>query len=101
MIRNADALERSYKIQTVVLDKTGTLTRGQIAVTDVLLSNGTPSIGEDELMRLAASAERDSEHPLGAAVVADAMERGLTLQPVSQFQALPATALWPKLTVPK
>ena len=89
LIRNADALERSYKIQTVVLDKTGTLTRGQISVTDILLSNGTPSIGEDELMRLAASAERDSEHPLGAAVVADAMERGLTLQPVSQFQALP------------
>ncbi len=89
LIRNADALERSYKIQTVVLDKTGTLTRGQISVTDVLLSNGTASIGEDELMRLAASAERDSEHPLGAAVVADAMERGLTLQPVSQFQALP------------
>jgi len=89
LIRNADALERSYKIQTVVLDKTGTLTRGQISVTDVLLRNGTPSIGEDELMRLAASAERDSEHPLGAAVVADAMERGLTLQPVSQFQALP------------
>ena len=85
LIRNAEALERSYKIQTVVLDKTGTLTQGRIAVTDIVAS----SISGDELLALAASAERDSEHPLGGAVVAKAKERGLMLEPVSQFEALP------------
>ena len=85
LIRNAEALERSYKIQTVVLDKTGTLTQGRIAVTDIVASG----IGEEELLGLAASAEWDSEHPLGRAVVAAAKERGLTLEPASQFQALP------------
>ena len=85
LIRNGEALERSYKIQTVVLDKTGTLTQGHIAVTDIV----APGIGEEELLALAASAERNSEHPLGEAVVAEAKERGLMLEPVSQFQALP------------
>ncbi len=85
LIRNAEALERSYKIQTVVLDKTGTLTRGQITVTDIV----TSGIGEEELLALAASAERDSEHPLGGAILAMAKDRGLALESVSQFQALP------------
>jgi len=85
LIRNAEALERSYKIQTVVLDKTGTLTRGQIAVTDIVALD----IAEEKLLSLAASAERDSEHPLGGAILALAKERGLMLEPVSQFQALP------------
>ena len=85
LIRNAEALERSYKIQTVVLDKTGTLTQGHIVVTDIVASG----MSEEELLMLAASAERDSEHPLGGAVVAEAKERGLMLEPVSQFQALP------------
>ena len=85
LIRNAEALERSYKIQTVVLDKTGTLTQGHIAVTDIV----APGIGGEELLALAASAERDSEHPLGEAVVAEAKERRLMLEPVTQFQALP------------
>ncbi|MCZ6866843.1 MAG: heavy metal translocating P-type ATPase [Chloroflexi bacterium] len=85
LIRNAEALERSYKIQTVVLDKTGTLTQGRIAVTNIVALG----ITEEELLGLAASAERDSEHPLGEAVVAAAKERGLKLEPMTQFQALP------------
>jgi len=85
LIRNAEALERAYKIQTVVLDKTGTLTRGQIVVTDIVALG----MAEEKLLTLAASAERGSEHPLGQAVVTEAKEQGLILEPVSQFQALP------------
>ncbi len=85
LIRNAEALERSCKIQAVVLDKTGTLTQGDTRVTDVV-SLGQP---ESRVLALAASAEQDSEHPLARAVVAEATKRGLTLEPVSQFQALP------------
>ena len=85
LIRNAEALERAYKIDTVVLDKTGTLTLGKPTVTDVI----TSGVAEEELLRMAASAERGSEHPLGEAVVEAAKERGLALEEVSHFNALP------------
>ena len=85
LIRNAEALERAYKLQTVVLDKTGTLTEGRPVVTDVLAI----SVSEQELVRLAASAERDSEHPLGGAILEAAADQGLTIESASQFQALP------------
>ncbi|MCI0439683.1 MAG: heavy metal translocating P-type ATPase [Chloroflexi bacterium] len=86
LIRNAESLERAHKIQTVVLDKTGTLTRGKPSVTDIVAGDG---VSEDELLRLAASAERGSEHPLGEAIVAAAQERGLALQAVREFDARP------------
>ncbi|MCZ6789922.1 MAG: copper-translocating P-type ATPase [Chloroflexi bacterium] len=86
LIRNAEALERAYKLDVVVLDKTGTLTQGKPVVTDVITSNG---LTEDELLRLAASAERDSEHPLGEALVVSAKEKGLALEKISDFRALP------------
>jgi Cu+-exporting ATPase len=85
LIRNAEALERAFKIQTVVLDKTGTLTQGKPVVTDLI----APSIPQEELLRLAASAERGSEHPLGEAVVEEARGRGLVLEEAYGFQALP------------
>ena len=85
LIRNAEALERAHKIQTVVLDKTGTLTQGKPVVTDILAEE----ISEDELLRLAASAERGSEHPLGEALVETAKEKGLALEEASHFEALP------------
>ena len=85
LIRNAEALERAYKIQAVVLDKTGTLTAGKPVVTDVV----AVSIAEEELLRLAASAERGSEHPLGEAVVEAARGRGVALEEAAEFQALP------------
>ncbi len=85
LIRSAEALEGAHRIQTVVLDKTGTLTAGRPAVTDVV----APSMPEDELLRIAASAERPSEHPLGEAVVTSARERGLNLDVARDFNAVP------------
>ena len=86
LIRNAEALERAYKIQAVVLDKTGTLTKGTPVVTDIVAADGRT---EDDLLTLAASAERSSEHPLGEAIVSTAQERGLSLEDTTEFQALP------------
>ncbi|MDQ3927651.1 MAG: heavy metal translocating P-type ATPase, partial [Chloroflexota bacterium] len=78
-------LEGAHRINAIVLDKTGTLTRGKPSVTDVLPANGLPG---DELLRLAASAELGSEHPLGEAIVARANELGLSLSQSSAFQSL-------------
>ena len=86
LIRNAEALERAHRVTTVVLDKTGTLTRGQPVVTDVVASDG---LAEDEMLRLAASAESASEHLLGQAIRRAAEERGLPASQATQFQALP------------
>ena len=86
LISNAEALERAHKIQVVVLDKTGTLTQGRPSVTDLVVAGDRT---EEELLRLAASAERDSEHPLGTAIVAAASQRDLALEEVTAFQALP------------
>ena len=85
LIRNAEALERAHKIQAVVLDKTGTLTQGTPVVTDI----AADGIAQEELLRLAASVERGSEHPLGEAIVKSARERGLALEEATEFQALP------------
>jgi Cu+-exporting ATPase len=86
LIRSAEALERSHKIRTVLLDKTGTLTQGEPEVTDVIAS---PSSSQEEVLRLAASAERGSEHPLGEAIVRAASEKKLELAPTSDFNAIP------------
>ena len=85
LIRSAEALETAHKINAVVLDKTGTLTQGQPVVTDLVARN----VSEDELLRLAASAERGSEHPLGEAIVNKAKERGLELIEPKDFNAVP------------
>ncbi len=86
LFRNSEALERAGKVSVVILDKTGTITRGQPAVTDVVLSDAS-SINGDELLRLAASVERGSEHPLGEAIWAEATRRGLALGEPSAFKA--------------
>jgi len=83
LIKNAEALERFEKIDTLVIDKTGTLTEGKPAVTAIV----TRDIAEDELLRLAASLERGSEHPLADAIVRAARERGLTLAEASEFDS--------------
>ena len=85
LIRGGGALEIAHKLQVVVLDKTGTLTIGRPTVTDVIALRGS----EDDLLRLAASAERGSEHPLGEAIVSTAKSRGLDLEDISEFQAIP------------
>jgi len=85
LVRGGEALEQTRRIDTIVLDKTGTLTRGKPAVTQVLATNG---VSEDELLRLAGAAEVGSEHPLGAAIVAHARSRGLELSPAESFEAI-------------
>jgi Cu+-exporting ATPase len=90
LIKGGAALEEAHRIQTVVLDKTGTITEGAPVVTDVLLADG---IGEDALLQLAASAEKGSEHPLGDAIVQRAEERGVAALPLESFQALPGRGI--------
>jgi Cu+-exporting ATPase len=85
LIKNAEALERFAKVDTLVVDKTGTLTEGKPKVTTLTAAEG---IGENDLLRLAASIERASEHPLAAAIVAAAEERGLKLADGSGFDAI-------------
>ena len=84
LVRGGEALEAAHRLTTVVLDKTGTLTRGEPRLTDVVPADGLP---EDEILRLAASAERASEHPLGEAIVAGARERGARLSEPELFDA--------------
>lgn len=86
LIKNAQALERMEKADTLAIDKTGTLTEGRPRVTAVRPCGG---LGEDELLRLAASLERGSEHPLAAAIVAAAEERKLDLSEPAAFEAVP------------
>ena len=86
LIRNGEALEKAHQINTVLLDKTGTLTRGEPVVTDVVAASFS---SQEEVLRLAASAEHNSEHPLGEAVVRAALEKKLELAPSSDFNAIP------------
>jgi Cu+-exporting ATPase len=85
LIRSAEALETAHKIDTIVLDKTGTITRGEPALTDVVPADG---VHADDLLRLVASAEQASEHPLAHAIVTGAHERGLTLVDASDFDSI-------------
>ncbi len=93
LIRSGEALERAYRLDAIVLDKTGTLTQGRPVVTDLMPavspSGDGSSFDEDALLRLAASAERGSEHPLGEALVERARERGLELAAPEDFNAIP------------
>jgi Cu+-exporting ATPase len=84
LIKNAEALERMEKVDTLVVDKTGTLTEGKPSVTAIVAA---PDVSESELLRLSASVERASEHPLGLAIVAAAEKRGLDLVPVAEFDS--------------
>jgi len=84
LIKNAEALEIMEKVNTLVTDKTGTLTLGKPQLTAVVSIQGT---GEDEILRLGASLERASEHPLAAAIIAAAENKGLTLTPVDGFES--------------
>ncbi len=86
LIRDAAALEALARADTLVLDKTGTLTRGKPELTAVLPADGVEA---DELLRLAASLERGSEHPLAAAIVAAASDRGVALSDAADFAAVP------------
>ena len=86
LFKKAEALEKATKIDTIVLDKTGTITQGKPAVSD-LVSFHSPDVGEEKLLQLAASAELGSEHPLGKAVVREAKSRDLDLLQPANFKA--------------
>src|SRR3954453_23131485 len=85
LVRNAEALELMEKVDTLVLDKTGTLTEGKPRVISVAAG---PPFSEDDVVRFAASLERASEHPLAQAIVEGARERGVALVPVSTFESV-------------
>ena len=84
LIKSGEALELSHKADAVVLDKTGTVTEGQPKVISIL----SKSMSEDEFLRIAASCEQVSEHPLGAAIVEEAKERNLALEKTEEFQSI-------------
>ena len=86
LIKSAESLELLHKVQTVVLDKTGTVTMGQPRVTDTLCA---PGVTEEELLCVAASAEKPSEHPLAHAIVEESQARHIPLCPVSGFRSVP------------
>jgi Cu2+-exporting ATPase len=86
LFKTAVALEQAAGLDTVVFDKTGTLTRGEPEVVEIATADG---VGEEELLRLVAAAESDSEHPLAQAIVDAARRRGLDLPSVQDFQAVP------------
>ncbi len=88
LIKGADSLELAHKIQTIVLDKTGTLTQGKPTVTDFVTVNGTANGNEIKLLQLAATVEHNSEHPLAAAVVKYAQSQEVSLTQVKNFQAI-------------
>jgi Cu+-exporting ATPase len=86
LFRNSEALETASRLNTVVLDKTGTITMGKPAVADVLVSKGQAG-NEEDLLKIAASVEIGSEHPLGRAIVREAQQRGLILYRPESFKA--------------
>jgi Cu+-exporting ATPase len=90
LIRSAEALEAAHCLDAIVLDKTGTITRGEPALTDAVALG---ELGEDELLRVAAAAERSSEHPLARAVIAGAEERGLAVPEASEFDSVTGQGL--------
>ena len=90
LIKSGEALETAHKIDAIVFDKTGTITEGKPVVTDVLTAGG---VSEEELLRIAASSETGSEHPLGEAIVEEAQKRGIDLLKVQSFEALPGRGI--------
>ncbi len=90
LIRDAEALERARAVDVVAFDKTGTLTAGRPQLVDLM---ACADFGEDEVLRLAAGAERSSEHPLGEALVEAARERGLAVPDASTFESFPGAGV--------
>ena len=92
LFKSAEALENLRSVGTVVLDKTGTVTRGKPAVTDIVVAtraDGSPAMSEKALLKLAAALERSSEHPLAEAIMAECEERGIVARMVEDFTAVP------------
>ena len=94
LIRSGEALETAHKIKAIILDKTGTLTQGKPVVTDIV---ALPDFKEEELLILAASAERGSEHPLGESIVNASKEKNLPLTDATEFSAIPGYGIEAKI----
>jgi Cu+-exporting ATPase len=93
LIKGGEALETTHQIKTIVFDKTGTITEGRPVVTDILANE----ISEDEILVLAASAEKGSEHPLGEAIVRGAEEKSLEFKEIEEFNAIPGHGIEVKI----
>jgi len=93
LFKGADAMETASKVKAVIFDKTGTLTKGEPSVTDVIALNGD----EKEVLHLAGVTEKNSEHPLGAAIVAGARDRGIELEDADNFDAIPGQGVFASL----
>jgi P-type Cu+ transporter len=100
LIKGGEALETAHKIQTIVFDKTGTITEGKPEVTDVVIGSGEWGVGSrvqgsdtDLLLQVVAAAEKGSEHPLGQAIVLEAEKRGFVLPSVTDFKAIPGRGI--------
>lgn len=94
LIKSGVALETAHKVKTIVFDKTGTITEGKPKVTDVVVING---ITQDDLLQLAASSEKGSEHPLGEAIVKEAEQKGLEFKKLDFFKAIPGHGIEVKI----
>ena len=95
LIKGGDSLETAHKLNTIVLDKTGTITRGEPSLTDVVAANGH---AENEFLQIVASAEKQSEHPLAAAIVRGAESRNLQFEKVENFNALEGRGIEAKVS---
>jgi Cu+-exporting ATPase len=94
LIKDATSLELAHKIKTIVFDKTGTLTKGEPGVTDIILKAGSGLSSEQELLRIAASSELNSEHPIGKAMVRKAEEVGLRLTEPENFKSIAGKGIY-------
>jgi Cu+-exporting ATPase len=106
LIKGGEALETAHKIQTIVFDKTGTITEGKPEVTDVIIGSGEWGVGNGEsgkdadlFLQLVAAAEKNSEHPLASAIVREAEKRGLVLPSVTDFKAIPGRGIEAKASL--
>jgi Cu+-exporting ATPase len=90
LIRGGEALETAHKLDAIILDKTGTITKGEPSVTDIIATDGYKAA---EMLRLAASAERGSEHPLGEAILRKAKENNVKLEEPKDFSAIPGQGI--------
>ncbi len=90
LIRNAETLEKAQRINTIMLDKTGTLTQGEPKVTNVISNT---KFSEDDILRMAASAEKGSEHPLGQAIVKAAENKGINISAATRFNVIPGRGI--------
>ena len=95
LFKGADAMEATAKLKAVIFDKTGTLTKGEPSVTDIVVATG--QFTQDEVFHLAAVAEKNSEHPLGEAIVRGAQQKGIVLENADEFNAIPGQGVKAKL----